>query len=223
MGEMSRSLSQNSFTSTEEESDSTCGQRLAKPLCRSGSTGTAIEHMTMMTRKASLTIHLVDTATDDHTGPNKKKNAQWGVLSEPEATATTGGAVVHQQSCDSASCFAVVNEIRTKHALKSLQRDKSMDDKAQKHAKGIAKSNGNYVVTIDYVAHVLHGLTVIEMHHATMNQQLESPSKIQTNILNPDFQVMGVGVAKGTNNGLLYVCELFHGKFTLCCSPDDLP
>lgn len=109
--------------------------------------------------------------------------------------------------------------IRTKHALKSLQRDKDMDTEAQKHAEAIAQSNRNYVLKIDYLGHVLHGPSVIEMHYDAMKQQQGSKSNAQTNALNPDFQGMGVGVAKGAN-GLLYVCELFRGKFTLCCALD---
>jgi hypothetical protein len=94
-----------------------------------------------------------------------------------------------------------------------------MDIEAQTLAEAIALSNGNAFLKIDYLAHVLHGTAVIEMHHLAMTQQHGSKSNVQANILNPDFQTMGIGVATGTN-GLIYICELFSGKFTLSCATD---
>jgi uncharacterized protein YkwD len=236
MGQMSRSISHICVPSTQEENDSTSGQRSAKPLRRSGSMGTEIELMSKLARKVTPPSTEIASGSHDPTvSNNTTKNAQCGV-SPSEGTTVDAPAPVlialeyndikqkYQQSWDSASCFAVVNKIRTEHALNSLERDKDMDTEAQQHAEAIAQSNGNYSAKIDYVAHVLRGTAVIEMHHAAMIQQqqkLGSKSKSQANILNPDFQVMGVGVAKGANNGLLYVCELFHGKFTLCCTADD--
>jgi uncharacterized protein YkwD len=221
------------LTNSEDEgNDSTTTQKKihqcsARPPRRTRSGGAKIDLLSRMARKArSLSVEIASGTHPDSSVSNDK-NARWGA-SPSEASSMEASVALpgyndmkqnYQQSWDRASCHVVVNEIRALNMLQPLQRDNDMDTEAQTFAEAIALSNGNAFLKIDYIAHVLHGTAVIAMHHRAMTQQHGSKSKAQANILNPDFHTMGVGVATGTN-GLIYVCELFRGKFTLCCAPD---
>jgi uncharacterized protein YkwD len=189
----------------------------ARPPRRTRSGGAEIELMSRMARKTSPRIRTTsdhDPAVSSSASPKSNNTGAPAALPEYNAMKQK-----YQQGWDRASCFVVVNEIRTRYALPPLQRDNNMDIEAQTFAEAIARSNGNAFLKIEYLAHVLHGTAVLEMHHLAMTQGHGSKSKAHANILNPDFQAMGVGVATGAN-GVLYVCELFRGTFTLCCAAE---
>ena len=125
-----------------------------------------------------------------------------------------------QASWDYASCIAMINASREKLGLNGLSRDTELDKMAQMHAQSAADNHGSQTaVSTEFHGHILRGSSAVSIHAKVVEAET---GKARTNIFNPDFHLIGIGIAKATSDGnKTYVCELFRGKYTLSLEDMD--
>jgi len=117
------------------------------------------------------------------------------------------------------SNHVMINRDRTKHYRHQLTRSKELDEIARKHVNIILEENGKIAPDLNeenrsllhqylgdscrFAINVDNGPSIRKIHDKFMKK-----GKFKQNILNADFDCMGVGSVRDLN-GLVHICQIF--------------
>lgn len=109
------------------------------------------------------------------------------------------------------SNHVVVNQERTRHGVSKLMRCAILDEMARGKAQEMAKQQRllQPYNSDTMVENVQCGPSLKLMHQLIMHGLQDNPQR--KNILDPRFVKFGMGVAKSTNGGVMYISQLFQG------------
>lgn len=122
-------------------------------------------------------------------------------------------------SAQYASNHIMINQERVKRCVAPLYRLSELDEIAREHAHDMANKNSLFHVDPKGLKHkflrparrmgenIAKGKTISEIHVAMM----ETSASDRSNIIDRRYTHMGMGTAKCTIDGSLYLCQVFRG------------